>query len=67
MRDFFAVLSRFKFRPLALGYVHDHAQNERAFRALNGADPDLDRELAPVLPPGEQFPARTHGPATGAV
>ena len=51
-----------RFRLLALGDVHDHAQNQRAFRTLNGADPDLDGELGPVLPPGEQLPAGAHGP-----
>src|SRR5258707_2008480 len=56
------MLPCFRFGLLALGDIDDHAQNQRAFRALDGADPDLDRELGPILPPGEQFPPGTHGP-----
>src|SRR5260221_11506286 len=62
MRELCAVLQCFRFGLPAGGDVHDDAQNQRAFRALNGADPDLDGKLGPVLSPGEQLPAGSHGP-----
>src|ERR1700736_152908 len=56
------MLPCFRFGLLALGDIDDHAQNQRAFRALNGADSDLDGELGPVFPPGEQLLSGAHGP-----
>jgi hypothetical protein len=62
VREFFAVSPYFRFGLFAGGDIHDDAQNQRPFRALDGADPDFDGELGPVFPTGEQFAARAHGP-----
>src|SRR5260221_8187171 len=56
------MLPCFRFGLLALGDVNDHAETQRAFRALNGADSDLDGELGPVLPQGEQLLSGAHRP-----
>ena len=47
-------------RPLPLGDVDDRRQDERPLGGPDRVQPDLHRELGPVLAPPEQLPARAH-------
>ena len=62
MRSFASNSQASLFHPLALGDVHDGAQDPSAVAGVDRVQGDLDRELAPVFPACTEVSAFSHRP-----